>query len=274
MNEASIEDMLDFSIETAFEMGKYQCERFGKVTTLEIKEFNGKGLKPATRGVTPVDFKSQEIFLRALRKKFPSHAVIAEEETTLYKKMRGIKSDYVWIVDPLDGTKNYAFRDHHFGISIASMYRKELVVAVCHFPKLNETYVAKKDAPTVRNGDIVVPPANDDFSTKDTVFVSEGGGNTLKELVRAIGFAPESEPSSAVYKMLAITNLKGRCCIGRDCKPWDVAGSTFILRQAGYYVGFDIDFAKSNIPFVIAAPSENYARNMMVLLKDRGFKID
>jgi myo-inositol-1(or 4)-monophosphatase len=71
--------------------------------------------KSAIDLVTSVDRQAEERIVRVLRKHFPDHSILAEEETSI----AGSQDVYRWIVDPLDGTTNFAHAYPHFSVSIA-----------------------------------------------------------------------------------------------------------------------------------------------------------
>ncbi len=75
-----------------------------------------------------------------IKKKFPDHCFLAEEGGDC-----GIKpSDYKWVIDPIDGTTNYAHGYNFYAVSIALMYKHEVLVGVIYAPMLKELFTAGK----------------------------------------------------------------------------------------------------------------------------------
>ena len=98
--------------------------------------------------VTELDHKSQEIIQTVLAELDDSVEFIGEETSefeVLDQKVQMTLPDTCWIVDPLDGTSNYAHGFNGFSISIALRVNKEIVLGIVDAPVLNETYVATRD---------------------------------------------------------------------------------------------------------------------------------
>lgn len=90
--------------------------------------------------VTNVDIDSNTIILSIIEKNFPTHSILSEETG-----MDDKKSDFLWVVDPLDGTTNFFTHNPLFCVAIALVYKGELVLSVIHAPYTKELYWAKKD---------------------------------------------------------------------------------------------------------------------------------
>lgn len=88
--------------------------------------------------VASVDRESERIIVDALQQVFPDHAILAEEETDRRKS----QSPYLWLVDPLDGTTNFAHSYPQFCVSIALQYENETLVGLVYDPIQNECFKA------------------------------------------------------------------------------------------------------------------------------------
>lgn len=91
--------------------------------------------------VTSADKKAEKIILNLIRRNFPDHRILAEESGRLNWSS---KSPYLWLVDPLDGTTNFAFRHPLFCVSIALVYKREIILGVIFAPITNELYFVEK----------------------------------------------------------------------------------------------------------------------------------
>ncbi len=89
---------------------------------------------------TNADLASEKYILSQIHKKFPTHHVLSEESGDT-----GINSDFVWVVDPLDGTKEYSRGIPFFNVSIALEYCGDIVVGVTYRPSTNELFSAVKN---------------------------------------------------------------------------------------------------------------------------------
>ena len=90
--------------------------------------------------VTTMDTQIQDFILTRLKEILPEAKIIAEEN-----EVHSFDNGYVWVVDPIDGTTNYAYDCKHSCISIALLYKSEGYIGVVYNPYLDELFYAKKD---------------------------------------------------------------------------------------------------------------------------------
>lgn len=124
-------DALQVAVEAALAAGRIQQERIG-----DIGEIRYKGEIDL---VTEVDLLCEQEILGRIRKQFPSHALLAEESGT-----SAGDADHQWIVDPLDGTVNYAHGYPCYCVSIGYRQAGDMVLGVVYNPSLDELFVAEK----------------------------------------------------------------------------------------------------------------------------------
>lgn len=126
------EEYLDFAVGMAREAGRIQ-----------LSYFRGDDLAMKTKSnvsdvVTRADRESEELIVRSILERYPTHAILGEEGGA-----RGdAASEWRWVVDPLDGTTNYSQGLPVFCVSIALQYRGETVVGVAYAPYLRELFTA------------------------------------------------------------------------------------------------------------------------------------
>jgi myo-inositol-1(or 4)-monophosphatase len=109
-----------------------------------IKRCQRSGLDVKTKGqhynlVTAADVASEEKIVAVIRAAFPGHNILAEEKT--YGKT---DSPFTWVIDPIDGTSNFAHGFPHYGISIGLAHEGEIVVGVVLHPERRELFQAVK----------------------------------------------------------------------------------------------------------------------------------
>ncbi len=115
------------------EVGKLQKDNFRRIDlAIDTKS-------TVTDLVTEIDKKSEELIIGKIKALYPDHAILAEETGKQDKD-----SDYLWVIDPLDGTNNYAQGIPIFVISIALQYKEESVLGVIYAPYLDELFYAVK----------------------------------------------------------------------------------------------------------------------------------
>ena len=131
--------MVNVAIKAAQEAGKFLLGNFGKITHIETKDDRSLA--------TNADKGAEEIIVGLIKTRFPSHGILAEEN-----EKKDVENEYLWIIDPLDGTHNYIRSIPIFGVSIGLFARGSFVLGVIYMPWENELYVAEKGNGTYKNG--------------------------------------------------------------------------------------------------------------------------
>jgi len=126
--------MLKKVIQIAKEAGEVLMSYYGNSKI----EFKNEGLD-VTSLVSQADLKSEELILKRLARDFPDHGVYSEEAGWVNQK-----KDYVWYIDPLDGTSNFLRNIPLWGVSMGLLYKNEPILGVLHFPTLDLTLYAEK----------------------------------------------------------------------------------------------------------------------------------
>lgn len=123
------------------ELGEIQLEKLNSDFEINTKS-------AAIDLVTEVDELSEEFLLDKIQANYPQHAILSEES--------GVKdsdSDYKWIIDPIDGTTNYANGFIVFSISVALQYQGETILGVVYAPRVEQLYSAIKGKGAFLNGE-------------------------------------------------------------------------------------------------------------------------
>lgn len=130
------------------------------VRIVEIREGGDLGI--ASKGdrnpVTRADFEAEAVILGRIRDAFPEHRILSEEASAAESEL----ADYsgpLWIVDPVDGTSNYAYGLPQVGISIALAWDGLVQAGVVHAPFLRETFTALRGRGAFCNGRPIRPSA-------------------------------------------------------------------------------------------------------------------
>ena len=131
MTEQAWFDIRDFAREIASRAGSELRSRFGRMHTVRTKS-SDKDL------VTEADLASERLLLEAIRSRFPTHAILAEE--TQARTARD--AEWLWMVDPLDGTTNYAHGFPVWCVSIGVQHRGRMVAGVTYDPMRDEMFHA------------------------------------------------------------------------------------------------------------------------------------
>ena len=190
--------------------------------------------------VTFVDQSAEEEIINTILKAYPDHAILGEENGAIGN------GDYVWIIDPIDGTLNYVHGIPQFAISLALKYKGVVEQGVIYNPVTQELYSASKGRGAQLNGRRI--RCSGLTSIKSAVI---GAGlpernldcldaclNTLKELI--INGAVIRRFGSAALNLAYVASgkLDGFWAIGIN--EWDIAAGGLLVREAGGFLG---DFA-------------------------------
>jgi myo-inositol-1(or 4)-monophosphatase len=126
--------MLNFAIQTARDAGRVLAERFGRA--LEVSNKGDIDL------VTEADLAAERLIVERIRSYHPRHSILAEESGETLRTDQ--PSEYKWIVDPLDGTTNYAHGYPCFCVSVALERAGEIVLGVIYDPVREELFAAER----------------------------------------------------------------------------------------------------------------------------------
>ena len=127
--------MLNFAIETAREAGQILLEKFGRKINVSFKGDIDL--------VTEADLASEKLIIEKIRSHYPKHAILAEESGESIA-VAGGDTRWKWIIDPLDGTTNYAHGYPCFWVTIALERDGEIVVGATFDPTRDEMFSAEK----------------------------------------------------------------------------------------------------------------------------------
>ncbi len=121
----------EVAIKAAKSAGKISMDNFSR--PFKIKAKGDRDL------VTDVDLKVQKEIVRIIKKSYPGDDILSEEKPT-----SSSKSEFRWIIDPIDGTHNFIKKIAIFGTSIALEYKGEVTLGVIYMPVTKELYLAEK----------------------------------------------------------------------------------------------------------------------------------
>jgi len=219
--------------------------------------------------VTEMDRSAQDLIEREILVKYPDHGIMAEEDLDL----RG-SSGFLWIVDPLDGTTNYAHRFPVFSVSIAVVYEDETLCGVVYNPVSDEIFKALSGEGASLNA-MPLGVSNTGQLTDSllgTGFpynIRETAQPTLGHFERFVRKAQDIRRcGSAALDLcfVACGRLDGFWELG--LKPWDVAAGTLIVREAGGKVtDFSGNKLERDTSQVLASNGRIHNQMIEVLLK-------
>lgn len=250
---------LAVAIKAAGEAGRLLMDSLGKVA---IREKNPRDL------VTDADLGSQRLIRSILLGEFPDHGFLGEEDSAAVDWGTGL----CWIVDPLDGTMNFAHRLPSFSVSIALFEDGQPVVGVVHDPWLGETWTAVREAGAFLNGDRIFPGSC--RSLGRALLVSSFPSTVRSDSPELIRFTRIVQRASMRRLGSAALNLCYVACGRLDgywastLGLWDVAAGILIAREAGASVshlsGGPMDFRD---PQILVTGTESLHQELLPLLQ-------
>ena len=255
---------LEMAIDLAHQAGRIQMERYER-----LEQIRAKGPRDV---VTEVDHLCEGLVMRAVQERYPSDSFYAEEIGEV-AATSVTKSGRVWIVDPLDGTINYANGIPFFCISIALAAEGRPVVGVVYDPTRDETFAGAIDGPSLRNGE-PIHVADKELLGDLVATLAVGGRGTIhkrREALRAIR-AHRSMGSAALTLAYVGCGRFDVYAQGAGLSAWDVAAAGLIAERAGAMVTdlegkpwFDLAYPAKKWSCLAASPRHHAA--MLAMLK-------
>ncbi|MCP4179863.1 MAG: inositol monophosphatase [bacterium] len=253
--EFNYDNILEFSINLAHKAGELIKAEREKKLVLDYK--NGIEL------VTSADLMSDKLIREEIQKYYPGHNIYSEEFI-----QDDLSKDFfdkaLWIIDPIDGTVNYAHGHHQVAISIAFAFGGKLKTGVVYNPFLNETYSGIRDKGAWLN----------------SVKINCSKTIELKRAIIGTGFPYEKKDIGLLLRRIEalLKNCQGMRRLGsaaldicwvasgrldgyyETIKLWDFAAAYVIARESGARLG-NIQLIKNNLPrefngndFIVATP--------------------
>ncbi|MGE0598453.1 MAG: inositol monophosphatase [Dehalococcoidia bacterium] len=191
------------------------------------------GTKGRGNVVTETDLAAEQAVMTILREEFPEHSILSEESAA------ETRSDgWMWVIDPLDGTKNFSQAIPHFAFNLALCLGSEPVFGITTHPLLNDRFVASKGHGCTLNGRKI--SVSDRKSVAESVVAFDMGydaGRAARQLALAAHLWPGMQsfrtPGSAALGFAYVAAAKWDIYVHSDLQPWDVAAGLILVREAG-----------------------------------------
>ena len=186
--------------------------------------------------VTAADLESERLIIEEIMKAFPSDQILAEESGR-----GGAKSEapFVWLIDPVDGTVNYAHGIPLFSISIGIMHRGRAVGGLVAVPALGDLYIAIETGGAFKNGKPIHVSGTEKFQSAIVAtgfpYDREGVLDSLIAGVRAVLSEAQGirRTGSAALDLCWVAEGRLDAYYEVGLKPWDTCAGTVIAKEAG-----------------------------------------
>lgn len=221
--------MLNFAVQTAREAGRVLAEKFGRA--LQVSHKGEIDL------VTEADLAAERLIVERIRSYHPRHSILAEEAGEV-ENIAGADPSFKWIVDPLDGTTNYAHGYPFFCVSIALEHEGRVVVGVVYDPLRDELFAAERGGGATLNGRRV---SVSDVAELNRALVCTGFPYDVRGRERfARHFSAFIMRAQSVRRDGAAALDLAYVACGRfevfyedGLRPWDVAAGKLLVEEAG-----------------------------------------
>lgn len=221
-----LHEIRQIGVAAAFQGGRQLTSFFGK-----IHHIHKKG---AIDLVTQADIESEKIIIDIIRRRCPDHAILAEESGSIEGN-----AEARWIIDPLDGTTNFAHGIGIFAVSIAFSFQDQLCVGIVFNPVSQELFTGiRGQGAYLNNRKITVSscsPLSDSLLVTGFPYSFKEHLNPLMQrftrcLIKAQGVR---RLGSAAIDLCYVACGRFEGFWEENLKPWDTAAGVVIAREAG-----------------------------------------
>jgi myo-inositol-1(or 4)-monophosphatase len=242
---------IEFISSILLKSGEILKNGFGKVTQYDNKQ-------DQSNIVTESDFKSEVLIRKIISAAYPEHNILGEEHGFEHKQ-----SDYTWIIDPLDGTSNYAARIPWFGILVALVQNGQPILSGAYLPMSNEMYLAQLGKGSTKNGRPISVTQEIDLRNLLCCYsldYSEDSTKTERE-VQIMNSLVQNyrnlRSTNSIVDFCMVADGRMGAALNQTMKIWDIAAPQLIIEEAGGKVT-DINGQKIEYIPSVASLEENY----------------
>ncbi len=225
--------MLNFAIETAKDAGRLLLEKFDRGIAVHKKgDINL---------VTEADLASEALIIERIKSHYPKHSILAEESGEAV--VTGGDTTWKWIIDPLDGTTNYAHGYPCWCVTIALEFDGEIIIGVTYDPTRNELFAAEKGRGATLNGKPIRVSDRDKLG--DSLIVTgfpydikqrDNFARHLTEMLLSSRGVRRDGSAAIDLAYVACGRFDGFWEEGLN--PWDVAAGILLIEESGGQVSY------------------------------------
>jgi len=218
---------INFLKSLLYSSGEILKDGFGLIQKIDAKQ-------DQSNVVTEYDFKSESYIRDEISNKYPEHNILGEE-----KGFEDQGSEYTWVIDPLDGTSNFASSIPWFGILIALLKNNTPVLAGAYLPLSDELYYASEGGGTFKNDNQIFVTKEQELKNllccysldfnKD-IRKTEKEVDIIKNLVQS---CRNLRSTNSLVDFCFVAEGKFGATINQSMKIWDIAAPELLLKEAG-----------------------------------------
>lgn len=252
-------DYQNFIANASEEVSVIARDNFGKVSGV-VKEGDNNQV------LTETDLQIGKAIIDRIKIEFPEHNIIDEEAGVIDNK-----SNFTWVIDPIDGTSNFANGIPLYGIMLGLLKDNEPIAGGLALPSFSEIYVAEKGKGSYCNGEKISISKETDLRNSLVAYGIDGHQENpeftrdecglLAEIVLSIR---NLRTSNSVFDIAMVAKGNYGAFLNRTSKVWDNVAQQIIIEEAGGiytdFFGDKIDYSKAlsrpqdNFTFLAASP--------------------
>lgn len=185
--------------------------------------------------VSDADLESEQAIAKYLREQYPSHELLGEEDL-----VGNVDAEHLWIIDPLDGTNNFAHRIPHFAVSIAYYHRGVAMVGTVLNPARNDRFTAIRGQGAKHNGNKITVDPSDSLARTliGCGFYYDRGDMMRRTLAAVEEFFGHDIHGIRRFGTAALDLCQVACgqfggYFEYQLSPWDFAAGALVVEEAG-----------------------------------------
>lgn len=209
-------------------------KKAGELALREYKNFDRGTIKLKSRHeiLTKIDLASEKIIISEIKSNFPEHRILSEEAG----QTKNI-SDYLWIIDPIDGTTNFSMHNPLWSISIALAFKNEIIFGIIYAPCLGELFIAEKDKGATLNNKKISVSKIKDGKVLNT-FCHSSRKKDIKKAIKYFSYQKLHgldcrQMGSAAIELAYVACGRIESIVIPGANSWDVAAGALAVREAG-----------------------------------------
>lgn len=214
-----------------------ECIQMLKEDFLDGYGYSDSELKYADRIVTDMDKEFDKRIRRKISEEYPEHDILSEESSEK-KDMYDLKDGFQWIIDPIDGSRNYAVGELPSSVSIGLEKDGELYLGVIGNPLRNSINYAVQNQGAYCNGEKIQVSDEQNLNyyqvgveLRNIVLTNESYYNFIRKISKEIGRVKCI--NSGVFELLSVAKGNSQAFANKYTNPWDVAAGAILVQESG-----------------------------------------
>lgn len=218
---AGLDEALKIAVKAARKAGEIAKRDFLKPRVAKIKDCN--------EFVTETDLECERTIIKIIKSEFPGHSIWSEERAE-----EDNKSEYEWVIDPLDGTHNFMKNNAVFGHSIALTKNRKTLLGVIYFPMMDQAYHCIRGRGVFLNRKRIRVSKTKSLVMMGVNYFQSMTEKQLKILRKVVGTGADVRiMGSACYNFCLVANGGYAGYFEKGLKPGDFAAGAFFVEEAG-----------------------------------------